>query len=77
MQTTRITKAGLPRGLLTDLVRKMILDRQQTIMKNLTLVDSNRWDLSDIFYNLRLILDDRGYNTKLINDPKERKRNTC
>ena len=43
----------------------MISDSQQTIIKDHALVDSDRWELSDIFYNLRLILDDRGYNTKL------------
>jgi hypothetical protein len=52
----------------------MISDGQQTIIKDHALVDSDRWELSDIFYNLRLILDERGYNTKLINDPKHRKK---
>src|SRR5689334_14650859 len=57
----------------TDLVRKTV---NRPLLKTMPLsiqTDGTYWIFSIIYV---LILDGRGYNTKLINDPKQRKKNT-
>lgn len=63
----------IPRGLIIDVQRDIIRRRKEDVDQDPTLIDSDRWDLSKIFYDTRTILDRQGYDTSEMNKPDKRK----
>jgi len=63
----------IPRGLIRDVRREIIIQRQKDVMQNPNLIFNDRWDLSKIFYDTRTRLDREDYITTPMNNPGKRK----
>jgi hypothetical protein len=70
--TRQQLKKPIPRGLIKDVQRNLVRQRQEAVTKNPDLITIDRWDLSKIFYDTRTILD-KEYDTGPMNNPNKRK----
>ena len=69
-----LQKKPIPRGYAKRVEREIIDARKIAVAQNPHLKTSNRWDLSDIFYNARKRLDAEGYDVRPLNDEKTKMR---
>ncbi|MGA9942791.1 MAG: hypothetical protein WBP88_12420 [Nitrososphaeraceae archaeon] len=69
-----LQKKPIPRGYAKQVEREIIDARKIAVAQNPHLKTSNRWDLSDIFYNARKRLDAEGYDVRPLNDEKTKMR---
>ncbi|HYA83875.1 MAG TPA: hypothetical protein VEH06_10565 [Candidatus Bathyarchaeia archaeon] len=67
------SRKPIPRGLIKEVQRKLIIQRQKDVSQNPNLIDFDRWDLSKIFYDTRTFLDKLHYKTSPMNAPDKRK----
>jgi hypothetical protein len=63
----------IPKGLALKMLEKLIDARREAVRNNPDLKVTNRWDLSDCFYNTRKKLDSMGYEVSIYGDRKKRK----
>jgi hypothetical protein len=62
-----------PKGLAFKVLEKLIDSRREGVRNNPDLKITNRWDLSDCFYNTRKKLDSMGYDVSIYGDREKRK----
>ena len=64
-------KKLIPKGLAVQTMYELIESRIKAVKNNPDLKVTNRWDLSDCFYNTRKKLDAMGYDTRKYGDRKK------
>ncbi len=77
MTSALIPLKPIPRGLITSILRDLILKRHDAVLGpngDLGLITTDRHDLSDYFYDTRDALDGMGYDTAPINNPDQRRK---
>jgi hypothetical protein len=67
-------KKPIPRGYAKQIVKEIIITRFKSVKRNPELINTDRWDLSDVFYATRKRLDAGGYDVSPLNDEKTKKR---
>jgi hypothetical protein len=68
-----VARKPIPRGLIRETQRSLIVNRKEAVERNPRLVVMDRWDLSKVFYDTRTILDRLGYDTSSMNKSDKRK----
>ena len=58
----------VPKEMDRQMVKYIIGQRKDAIEKNPRLLETERWDHSDVFYSIRTHLNQHGYDTSVYND---------